>query len=990
MVLRPLPHSASALLAAALVLAGCGGAAGDGGPRVRDDAQSISFAAAPALQVAGTVALSARASSDLAVSYSSQTPTVCGVDASSGVVSGLGIGNCVIAANQGGNDRFAPAPQALLTVAVSGRPQTLALEGPASVVVGDSAQLRAQASSGLPARFASQTPGTCSVDAETGTVVGVSSGACTVVATQPGDNQWAAAPQATQTLTIEARAQTLSATALPALLVGASTAAQASASSGLPVTWRSLSAEVCSISAAGLLSALSAGPCTVVAEQAGDAGWQAATPLQLATTVSRAAQAIAFVGTAPTLIVATSSTLRANASSGLAVAYASQTPSVCSIDASTGQLTPLAIGSCSVTARQAGNTSWAAATPASLTLAVAGMAQSLAFDSAPSLAFGGTAIVRATATSGLAVAYRSQTPAVCTVQAASGLVSSLAVGTCTIAANQPGDSRWAPAPQAVQTLGTGLAGQTLSFAAAPTLTVGGSASVNATASSGLAVNYGTLTPGVCSVSAAGTVSGLAIGSCSIAANQAGNTVWAAASQVSQTFTVSGKAQSISFSSPSALTAGGTATVRATATSGLAVSYASQTPATCSVNATSGLVSGLAAGGCTVAASQAGNSSWASAATVTQTLAVAANPNQVITFGAAPSLTLGGTATVRATASSGLAVSYSSLSAGICSVNASTGLVSAATLGDCIVAANQAGNASYNAAPQVTLPLPVQPPAGATVPGTPQGVTVSLGSGIANVVVNIASVASGGLGITGYTVTSRPAGITVQSNSSPITVNCPSSCAGYAFSVHASNALGAGSASAMTDVLTTFDVLTRFYEPDTQPRDSIFTGSFTLNSTTGAVSGLSGRLTESMTGNAIGSAPYYDMTQVSLVYQLQSWRDATLGGRFVASFAKNTTSTFSTSAGGDGWSPQAGVDIGGVYAGFPARYAGTIQNSSILIFVPDNPFAAPTTAQLAKLAYADCAPGGMMGAVCMTATSVAGYGAVGTMSGYPVSQQITKR
>lgn len=30
----------------------------------------------------------------------------------------------------------------------------------------------------------------------------------------------------------------------------------------------------------------------------------------------------------------------------------------------------------------------------------------------------------------------------------------------------------------------------------------------------------------------------------------------------------------------------------------------------------------------------------------------------------------------------------------------------------------------------------------------------------------------------------------------------------------------------------------------------------------------------------------------------------------------------------------------------------------------------------------------MGAVCMTGTSAAGYGAIGTMSGYPVSQVIT--
>ena len=30
----------------------------------------------------------------------------------------------------------------------------------------------------------------------------------------------------------------------------------------------------------------------------------------------------------------------------------------------------------------------------------------------------------------------------------------------------------------------------------------------------------------------------------------------------------------------------------------------------------------------------------------------------------------------------------------------------------------------------------------------------------------------------------------------------------------------------------------------------------------------------------------------------------------------------------------------------------------------------------------------MGAACMTGTSVAGYGAAGTMGGYPVSQSIT--
>jgi len=121
-------------------------------------------------------------------------------------------------------------------------------------------------------------------------------------------------------------------------------------------------------------------------------------------------------------------------------------------------------------------------------------------------------------------------------------------------------------------------------------------------------------------------------------------------------------------------------------------------------------------------------------------------------------------------------------------------------------------------------------------------------------------------------------------------------------------------------------VTTFREPDTQPRDSIFACSFTLNSTTGTVSNLTGSLTESMTGNAVGSAPYYDLTQVSLAHQLQSWRDTTLRGSFVAAFSKNSTTTFTTVAGGDGWSPKSGIDNGGIYARFPAAYGGSIQNA----------------------------------------------------------------
>ncbi len=452
-------------------------------------------------------------------------------------------------------------------------------------------------------------------------------------------------------------------------------------------------------------------------------------------------------------------------------------------------------------------------------------------------------------------------------------------------------------------------------------------------------------------------------------------------------------QTLAFDAAPALTLGvdgrDRTTVHASASSGLAVRYASGTPAVCSVEAATGLVVGLAPGDCTVTADQAGNEQWAVAPQAVLTLAVKPDPRQTIRFAAAPVLTLGGTATVSASASSGLPVRYSGLTPAICTVTADGGVVTGLALGDCTVAADQPGDANHDAAAQVTQTLAVTLPAGVGVPGAPMGVAATLGGDARTVVVNATRVDSGGRALTGYTIRSVPAGITVAVAALPARIDCARACAGHAFSVSASNDLGPGPASAAADVITTLRVVATFREPDTQPRDSVFSGSFTLNSTTGVVSGLTGSLTESMTGAAAGAPPLYDMTQVPLQHQLQQWRDDALGGRFVASFARNTTATFSTAAGGDGWSPAAGVAVGGVYAGFPAPYVGTVQNSYVLIFVPDDPFAALSAAQIARLAYADCAPGGMMGAVCMTGTSVAGHGAVGTMSGYPAAQVISQ-
>ncbi len=190
--------------------------------------------------------------------------------------------------------------------------------------------------------------------------------------------------------------------------------------------------------------------------------------------------------------------------------------------------------------------------------------------------------------------------------------------------------------------------------------------------------------------------------------------------------------------------------------------------------------------------------------------------------------------------------------------------------------------------------------------------------------------------------------------------------------------GIVAASVTNAAVLTYDVVTTFYEPDTQPNNSIFTGSFQFDDVTGEVSGLHGLLSESMTGMMGGG-----MTLLPLTHQLSSVYDAALGGLLVATFLDDSTNTLSTMGGGDGWAPGSGY---GLHYDFPGPNPG---NAYVRIFVDTtNPLAPLTQAQIDHLAYADCAPGGMMGATCMTSTSVAATGTIGTMSGTPLSQTIT--
>jgi hypothetical protein len=352
-----------------------------------------------------------------------------------------------------------------------------------------------------------------------------------------------------------------------------------------------------------------------------------------------------------------------------------------------------------------------------------GVTQTISFTSvAPAGATvgGPTYNVTATATSGLPVtlAIDASAAAVCTI--AGSTVSFIGTGTCVIDANQAGSAIFAPAPQVQQSFAVTKGSQTISFTStAPAgATVGGptyNATASATSGSPVTLTIDASAAAVCTI-AGSTVSFIGAGTCVINANQAGDANYEAAPQVQQSFPVGKALQTISFTStaPSGAVVGGpTYNVTATATSGLAVSFAIDASATAVCSIAGATVSFIGAGTCVINANQPGDAQYAPAPQVQQSFIV--KGTQTITFtSAAPPAAVyqGPTYNVTATATSGLAVSFTidASATTVCSIAGST--VSFIGTGTCTVNANQAGNASFVAAPQVQQSFTVGPNLGA--------------------------------------------------------------------------------------------------------------------------------------------------------------------------------------------------------------------------------------------------------------------------------------
>ncbi|CAK0764729.1 hypothetical protein CCP3SC15_3150001 [Gammaproteobacteria bacterium] len=308
------------------------------------------------------------------------------------------------------------------------------------------------------------------------------------------------------------------------------------------LTVPTLSSFTCSVTG-NTVTGVAAGTCTIAANQAGNANYNAALQTTQSFSVGRGNQGITL-GISPSVVVGATGTLSATGgSSGNPVIFASQSPAVCTTSGSNGAtVMGITAGTCTLTANQAGNTNYNAAPQLTLSFRIKGN-QTITFGAAPSMVVGGSRAVSATGGgSGNPVTFASQTTNVCATSGTNGAtVTGVTVGTCRITANQTGNANYNAASQVPLSFPVNKGSQTITFGAAPSVVVGGTGIVSATGGpSGSPVIFTSQTQNVCTTSSrlnGSVITGIRTGTCTIAASQAGNTNYNAASRATQVFTI---------------------------------------------------------------------------------------------------------------------------------------------------------------------------------------------------------------------------------------------------------------------------------------------------------------------------------------------------------------------------------------------------------------------------------------------------------------------
>jgi len=543
-------------------------------------AQSINFTTPPNRDLNSLNPLTVSSTSGLPVVITSSTPATCSVvsTANGGYaaqsVAGIpaDTSRCTIVATQAGDDAYAPASTSRIftwtrTSAVLKSTWTtpISIEGsPLDVVINDisGAKFDAAITGTTPLTFASLTPKVCVIGdiqyvgsntVHTRAMIkAIWNGTCQVTVTFSG-NTTLSATQLSTAATVSgittpqpgaSASQTISFTPPTTATTGSTVALTAKSTSALAVAITTITPAVCTVTqnAAGAYSVSAVdglsgdnNSCNLVATQAGDDRWAAATS-QRTLVFKRPYVALKSTWTTPVTVNGSSLDILINDLNGarlnesvtgiVPLTFTSATPKVCTVTAtqyigsatSHTRATVKALwnGTCQITVGFAGS-NFAVATTTSTSISISGVTtpesganapQAITFSPQTSAPFGTTVQLTAKATSTLPVEITTTTPTICALtQNADGTYAVTSQpglsgdsNVCTLQAKQAGDTRWAAAPTIIRSIRWTRLTQTVTLVTPASRNYSGAPTIlNATSTSGLPVTITSNSPAVCKV-----------------------------------------------------------------------------------------------------------------------------------------------------------------------------------------------------------------------------------------------------------------------------------------------------------------------------------------------------------------------------------------------------------------------------------------------------------------------------------------------------------
>ena len=462
--------------------------------------------------------------------YQSTNTAVATVSGNTVTIVAPGTSNII--ASQAGTADYLAATGVTKTLTVNKIAQSITLSSTATKTYGDATfTLPASTDKSKTITYTSSNTAVATVSGNTVTIKGA--GTTDLVGTQAGDTYYYAAPSATQTLTVNKAAQTITFGVFATKTYGdAAITLPTTTDKALTISYSSSDAAVASVSG-NILTINKAGTATITATQAGSSNYLAATQVQQDITINKANQTIVWSNIANKTYGDAAFTLPATTDKGLTIAYQSADANIATVSGNTVMIK--AAGAVNITASQVGTVNYNAASSVTLPLTISKATQTITFADLPACTYGGAALtLSATSNSGIAVTYESSDY---TVATPSGNTITLGnAGQCYITASVAGNGNYLTGTPVQKLLTVGKANQTITFDVIPDKTYGNAAfSLSASANTSLPITFSSSTPAKLIVS--GTTATIAgAGSYIITATQAGTSNYNTAT-ATRSFTV---------------------------------------------------------------------------------------------------------------------------------------------------------------------------------------------------------------------------------------------------------------------------------------------------------------------------------------------------------------------------------------------------------------------------------------------------------------------